>query len=43
MRGRGKNRRLVVKKRKGMDCNQEQAEVVAEPNEKYDELSSLKH
>jgi hypothetical protein len=41
-RGRGdnKNSRLVVKKRKGIGCNKKQAEVVAEPNENYDELSS---
>jgi hypothetical protein len=41
-RGRGdrKNSRLVVKKRKGIKGNKKQAEVVAEPNENYDELSS---
>jgi hypothetical protein len=27
-------------KRKGNECNQEQAEVLAEPNEDYVELSS---
>jgi hypothetical protein len=41
-RGRGdrKNSRLVVNKRKGIKCNKKQAEVIAEPNENYDESSS---
>jgi hypothetical protein len=38
--GRSKNRHLLAKECKGMECNQEQAEVVAEPNDIYDELSS---
>jgi hypothetical protein len=38
--GDRKNSRPVVKKRKCIKCNKKQAEVVAEPNENYDELSS---
>jgi hypothetical protein len=43
-RGRGENKRLSVRRpsvvKNSITCNKKQDEVVAEPNENYDELSS---